>query len=445
MNKTAVILFVVSGALYFLSRTTTTTRQAVFSPPKFHEQSDPTTVAEKEAAVRKQQYLNSLTDSSKQGERLPYGVVRGSRGRTGLIPVKDPKKFRSLIEIGTLSEKLMEVLVLDHQPTPKEMQEIRLAGRLATWPDTILQKKPRLTVEDFCRDAQQAGIVANVRSNYGAPLQGNRRFRKMEMDEYCKFLTTPAEDGEDRPYVGSLKLDPPDMDAMGFGWPFQKPLTDFHRPALWFGPADSFTPLHVDPRDNIAVQLHGTKKWWFVPPWQDPDDTGYSFRESFLINKTGLWEDGINSDALFSLASFSKHTGKSVSDPKYKQTSGLQVLEWTQNAGYAMYVPSMWGHVVVNPTISIMLNFWYIDLPGTLAKRNAEIKRTGELPPGLNDPVPEPEPQLMQNQNAGDNLRLAMQQLNFQNFQQRQRGEPIKWNRLQTGGFRGRWANNNNA
>eukprot|EP00479_Gromia_sphaerica_P005881 TRINITY_DN1699_c0_g2_i5.p2 TRINITY_DN1699_c0_g2~~TRINITY_DN1699_c0_g2_i5.p2 ORF type:complete len:159 (-),score=21.93 TRINITY_DN1699_c0_g2_i5:104-580(-) len=110
------------------------------------------------------------------------------------------------------------------------------------------------TFEEFCA----LNTTVSTRVNYGNRAQKSATYKKMTPVEYCKLIAVPPKKGELPIYPANTKLDFENMKRIGAYWPPYYPPKTYTTPALWFGPAGSFTPLHIDSKDNLSVQYVGT-------------------------------------------------------------------------------------------------------------------------------------------------------------------------------------------
>lgn len=106
---------------------------------------------------------------------------------------------------------------------------------------------------------------------------------------------------------------------------------------MWIGPSNTVSPLHTDPRNNMFVQVHGTKLFRMV----SPDDTGSVYPFDGILGNTSQ-VDVENPDA-----------------SEFPEFSKIQVFDAVVNAGDALFIPQKWWHFVRSTTPSISISFWF--------------------------------------------------------------------------------------
>jgi len=99
------------------------------------------------------------------------------------------------------------------------------------------------------------------------------------------------------------------------------------KPQLFLGPAGSGAPPHFH-KDALNVLAHGQKRWWLSPPrWATYSSAPVA---EWLVQTFGARE---------------------AEGAEWVEAEGgwrAHVLECTQNAGDALFVPYGWGHAVLN-------------------------------------------------------------------------------------------------
>lgn len=175
------------------------------------------------------------------------------------------------------------------------------------------------------------------------------------------------------------------------GPPYASPQR-YSSPQLWMGAQGSRTPLHEDSRDNIAMQLHGTKRWHLFSPSNahclryeislcPGDRTNHSSAielDCLRYEKeiAGFWSWGAGSctyDDTFA-PNWAKFHMLDGTHPACAEESVVDLLP-----GDSLYLPHNWGHMVENLGTSIMANYWLKDswsccggsMPLTLNLRDA--------------------------------------------------------------------------
>ena len=101
---------------------------------------------------------------------------------------------------------------------------------------------------------------------------------------------------------------------------------------MWFGMADTFTPLHFDKYNNVFAQVVGSKHFIVVDP-------KYS---SFLT-------DGLD------------NTCKITSDDliNFLDSNKIYYHNFVLHSGESLYIPSQWWHQVRSLTFSVSISFWF--------------------------------------------------------------------------------------
>lgn len=118
----------------------------------------------------------------------------------------------------------------------------------------------------------------------------------------------------------------------------------------WIGPADTFTPLHRDPYENLFVQVVGRKRVHLFPPTSAPhlylQDSGTQPNTSVVPAERPLLQSGLQE-----LRAQYPALQEAATHPGACHT----VLE----AGDALFIPRGWLHCVSSLTTSVSINFWW--------------------------------------------------------------------------------------
>jgi [protein]-arginine 3-hydroxylase / protease len=105
----------------------------------------------------------------------------------------------------------------------------------------------------------------------------------------------------------------------------------------WFGPAGTVSPLHVDPQDNILVQLVGYKA---VLLHDKQQEEGLYRCEGTMTNTSQV--DAAQPDV--------------VAFPRYQQVKGNTIV---LAPGDALFIPKGTWHYVTSLQPSWSLSFWF--------------------------------------------------------------------------------------
>lgn len=104
-------------------------------------------------------------------------------------------------------------------------------------------------------------------------------------------------------------------------------------PRLWFGPAGTVTPLHVDARGVLFAQIHGRKRFKLIAPcftrWLYNDDRCFS----------------------------SVDLSHSIDFNRYPLMRDVPILETMLEPGDVLFIPITWWHWVEAVDVSISLSF----------------------------------------------------------------------------------------
>lgn len=121
--------------------------------------------------------------------------------------------------------------------------------------------------------------------------------------------------------------------------PFVNTRPDVSDVKLWFGPAGTYTPLHYDGRNNLLVQIIGSKKIRLYSPIY-----------SRLMSQTVPWYAGRDP----------VHEGGSEESEPADAPAGITLR---LGPGDALFIPVGWWHAVKAESVSISLNFHDFGLP----------------------------------------------------------------------------------
>jgi len=110
---------------------------------------------------------------------------------------------------------------------------------------------------------------------------------------------------------------------------------------IWFGPKNTVSPLHTDPKDNCLCQVFGTK---YVRLYTD-DQSEYlsAFENGILTNTSQIDIDKSDADISKEFPDFSKANG----------------FECILEEGDILYIPSKCWHFVKSLSTSCSLSFWF--------------------------------------------------------------------------------------
>ncbi|KAF1750087.1 hypothetical protein GCK72_016633 [Caenorhabditis remanei] len=107
---------------------------------------------------------------------------------------------------------------------------------------------------------------------------------------------------------------------------------------MWIGPSNTVSPLHTDPRNNMFVQVNGTKLFRMV----SPEDTSSVYPFDGILGNTSQ-VDVENPDA--------------TEFPEFSRIR--RMFDGVVNAGDALFIPQKWWHYVRSTTPSISISFWF--------------------------------------------------------------------------------------
>ena len=189
--------------------------------------------------------------------------------------------------------------------------------------------KNNIEWDNFCDILSDKEL--NVRYGDYGTVRGRkeRTFTKENMYKVCKNIKSS------NGYGGNNIITKDEQRKIGVEFNNHQ-LNIFRDGKLWIGPEKSRTPLHKDRPDNLAIQIHGNKKWMFF----NKKDNKYL---CFDDNNSKLEWSNYSIGNIFSCPS-------AILSKKY---------EITMTPGDMLYLPSQWAHDVENVTDSIMMNLWY--------------------------------------------------------------------------------------
>lgn len=114
---------------------------------------------------------------------------------------------------------------------------------------------------------------------------------------------------------------------------------------LWFGPANTVTPLHHDTVHLFHLQVMGRKRWRFISPMQTP--LVYNFNQVF--SQVDLEAPDLARFPLFAQAT---------------------IIDAVVEPGEALFLPLAWWHHVRSLDTCISLSFTNLQLPGAFEFQN---------------------------------------------------------------------------
>jgi len=110
---------------------------------------------------------------------------------------------------------------------------------------------------------------------------------------------------------------------------------------IWFGPSETVSPLHTDPKHNCLCQVFGRK---YVRLYKEDQSEYLSAYEDGILSNTSQIDIEQDEDLL--LKTF----------PKYSQARGYEcILE----QGDILYIPPKCWHFVKSLSVSCSLSFWF--------------------------------------------------------------------------------------
>lgn len=119
---------------------------------------------------------------------------------------------------------------------------------------------------------------------------------------------------------------------------------------LWFGAADTVTPLHHDTMNILFCQIYGRKQFTLIPPDESP----------WLYNEKGV----------FSEVEF--ENPDDVAYPLFRHTDPIQTI---MNPGEILFLPVGWWHHVRSLDTSISVSFTDFVFPNDYEWRHPDIQR----------------------------------------------------------------------
>ncbi|KAF6208129.1 hypothetical protein GE061_016579 [Apolygus lucorum] len=106
----------------------------------------------------------------------------------------------------------------------------------------------------------------------------------------------------------------------------------------WFGPANTLTPLHHDPKHNLLCQVVGTKRILLF----SPKDSEFLYpHDETLLNNTAQVDPYHPDKAKF---------------PKFEHAV---IYYCNLRPGEMLYIPPKWWHHVVSLDVSFSVSFWW--------------------------------------------------------------------------------------
>lgn len=110
----------------------------------------------------------------------------------------------------------------------------------------------------------------------------------------------------------------------------------------WFGPSDTISPLHTDPKHNMFVQVMGSK---YIRLYSDqtPAEQIFPYEENLLSNTSKVDLENINGE-LYN---------------NFNQIDPTLIYECILNEGEMLYIPKQYWHYVKSLSVSFSLSFWW--------------------------------------------------------------------------------------
>lgn len=107
----------------------------------------------------------------------------------------------------------------------------------------------------------------------------------------------------------------------------------------WFGPKDTVSPMHFDPKHNLFCQIIGEKKVILA----SPDDTEFLYcHDNFLLSNT------------------SQIDCENLDFTRFPDVRKCKFYELTLEAGEMLYIPPKWWHYVRSLSNSFSVSFWWL-------------------------------------------------------------------------------------
>lgn len=110
---------------------------------------------------------------------------------------------------------------------------------------------------------------------------------------------------------------------------------------IWFGPSDTVSPLHTDPKHNCLCQVFGSKYVRLYP--EDQSDYLSAYEDGILSNTSQI---DLEQDEELLLKTY----------PNFSKANGYEcILE----QGDILYIPPKCWHFVKSLSVSCSLSFWF--------------------------------------------------------------------------------------
>ncbi|KAK7574138.1 hypothetical protein V9T40_011329 [Parthenolecanium corni] len=106
----------------------------------------------------------------------------------------------------------------------------------------------------------------------------------------------------------------------------------------WFGPSNTVSPLHYDPKHNFLAQVVGKKRVFLIDPkWSE---NVYPYDDFLLFNTAQVDLENIDYEKF----------------PKFENT---EIFECILEAGEMLYIPPKWWHHIRAQSVSFSVSFWW--------------------------------------------------------------------------------------
>eukprot|EP00808_Paulinella_micropora_P004832 g38070.t1 len=234
---------------------------------------------------------------------------------------------------------------------------------LATGKTRGKEKEKKEKTKETKGGGEEKGGEANKEGEQGTQIQEEKRKRRRKKNKF-----------EDTPYLGHLRTPKALYLQSELPWPPFCDPTRLVSPVLWCGVEGTGTPLHVDTRDNFALQLLGEKRWFLVPPYHSARAHYEGFRERYT--RTG--QDGPEEQKGNANDQQQQNDNRTAQPPAThdpgSEAMGTECARWVAKQGVKKTMPA-WSQL---PDIRHLTSSATIHVPAVLAGSPADKTATDE-------------------------------------------------------------------